>query len=199
MGNVILSFLCSFIEKHSLMNPLKTTILRSFIAMILFVMMISSPLKGQDSLSVIMNIAFEQAQRDNKNIFIKFGASWCGWCIVLDKKIKSDSLLPLFEEHYVIVDLVANEILDEHKHLENPGATDLLLQYMDNDRLGLPFWLIFDKNGNYLTDAYDEKRENISCPVKPHEIEVFIEKLRSTSKLTSRELAIIEREFARGK
>jgi thioredoxin-related protein len=32
--------------------------------------------KGSEQISA----ALEQAQKENKNVILKFGANWCGWC-----------------------------------------------------------------------------------------------------------------------
>ena len=40
----------------------------------------------------------------------------------------------------------------KNKHLENPGALELLSRYGGNDE-GIPYWLIFDKEGKLLADS----------------------------------------------
>ena len=70
----------------------------------------------------------------------------------------------------------------DKKNLENPGADELRTKYHGDDE-GIPFWLIFDKDGNLLADSQiepkgaslDTKGENIACPATEKEVAYFIE------------------------
>jgi hypothetical protein len=90
----------------------------------------------------------------------------------------------------------------EKKKLENPGALELLTKYHGNDD-GIPYWLIFDKNGNILADSQirppganmDIKGKNSGCPASEEEVKYFVMVLKKTSALNAQQLAQIEERF----
>jgi thiol-disulfide isomerase/thioredoxin len=149
----------------------------------------------------IMQEAMQTAAKENKNVFIIFHASWCGWCHKMDTAINDKTCKDFFYKNYVIRHLVVDESRDK-KNLENPGANDLRTKYHGDDE-GIPFWLIFDKDGRLLADsqirpngaAIDTKGENVGCPATENEVAYFIEVLKKTSHVTEAEQAAIRKRF----
>lgn len=149
----------------------------------------------------IMKNAQEQAVKERKNVFVMFTASWCTWCKQMDAKMKDPSIEKLFTNNYVIEKLVVLERKSK-KHLENPGAEELLNNY-GGEKQGIPFYLIFDSKGNLLADSKMVKDKdilkgegsNIGCPGTIYEIDAFIYKLKETSNLTDKELLAIAEKF----
>ncbi|WP_339916595.1 thioredoxin family protein [Yeosuana marina] len=160
---------------------------------IMFIVMFNHNAFSQESSDVIQSKATEQAQKENKHVFIMFHASWCGWCKKMDSKMNDPACKDLFENNYVIEHLVVKES-PANKELENPGAEDLLAQYKGSNS-GIPFWLFFDENGKFLDDSFDLKGNNLGCPVSKEEVSLFIGKLRKTSSLNEDELATISTVF----
>jgi hypothetical protein len=121
----------------------------------------------------------------------------------MDKSMNDTSCEKLFKDNYVIAHLVVKESEDK-KSLENPGAEAMLAKY-HGDKSGIPFWLIFDKNGKLLADSQirpegaglDVAGENVGCPSQPQEIAHFIKVLKATSSLNEQELAVIQTRFSR--
>jgi len=90
---------------------------------------------------------------------------------------------------------------DDKKNLENPGADELRKKY-HGDGQGIPFWLVFDKDGKLLADSKmrdegggSETGENVGCPASEKEVEYFISVLKKTTKLNSAQLEIIRKRF----
>jgi thiol-disulfide isomerase/thioredoxin len=156
---------------------------------------------GQPAASEIMREAMQMAAKENKNVFIIFHASWCGWCHKMDKSIDDESCKDFFYKNYVIRHLVVDESRDK-KDLENPGADALRAKY-HGDNEGIPFWLIFDKGGNLLADSQmrpkgaslDTKGENAACPATEKEVAYFIEVLKKTSQISEAEQAAVQKRF----
>ncbi|MBD0298266.1 MAG: thioredoxin family protein, partial [Flavisolibacter sp.] len=154
----------------------------------------------------VMQEAFERAVQENKNVFVIFHASWCGWCRKMDTAMNDVSVKKFFEDNYVITHLTVLES-DENKELENPGAEEMYYQYGGGDDQGIPYWLVFDKDGKLLADSQirpegaglDEPGQNAGCPAKKEEVAHFIRVLKKTSSLNKDQLAIIQKRFRENK
>ena len=66
------------------------------------------------------------AKGQKKKVFIKFSASWCGWCHKMDDAMNEAEMKPLFEKSFVMRQLTVMENDAALKKTENPGAFDLL-------------------------------------------------------------------------
>lgn len=145
----------------------------------------------------ILSAAYQQARAENKNVMVIFHASWCGWCNKMDSSLNNPLCKKYFTDNYIITHLTVYESKDK-KHLENAGADELLKQYKAFDK-GIPFWLVFDKDGNFLADGFmkndDGTQSLIGCPASEKEVAAFIEVLRKTSSLNEQELAVISGIF----
>ena len=148
----------------------------------------------------VLKEAVTKATAENKNIFIIFHASWCGWCHKMEAAINDQSTKEYFEKNYIIRYLTVYESAGK-ENLENPGAEDLLVKYKGNGQ-GIPYWLVFDNNGNLLADSKIrpdggglEAGENTGCPAAAQEVANFINILKRTSSLKDTDLAVIEKRF----
>jgi len=166
-----------------------------------FFIQISIAQETTQSVDSIMKNAQQQAKTENKNIFVLFTASWCTWCKQMDTKMKDSSINKYFTDNYVIEKLVVLERKSK-KHLENPGAEELLNKY-GGEKQGIPYYLIFDSDGNLLADSKMVKDKeilkgegsNIGCPGTVYEIDAFTYKLKETSNLSDIELIAIAEKF----
>ena len=149
----------------------------------------------------ILNQAKKTAALENKNVFIIWHASWCGWCHRMDTLMMREDLKDYFNNNYVIEHLVVKEAKNL-KHLENPGAEELLAKY-NGDKVGIPFWVILDPNGKLLADSFmrkpgvglDQMGQNTGCPADPPEVEHLIAVLKSTAKIDEAGLKKIGEAF----
>ncbi|HET9824980.1 MAG TPA: thioredoxin family protein [Chitinophagaceae bacterium] len=156
---------------------------------------------GPLSAEQIMHQAFQRAVKEKRNVMVIFHASWCGWCRKMDSSINDKNCRKFFDDNFVIAHLVVNESPDK-KNLENPGVYEFRAKY-HGENLGLPSWLIFDKDGSLLADSQIRPEganiategENIGCPATPKEVAYFINVLKKTSHLDATEEAAIERRF----
>jgi thiol-disulfide isomerase/thioredoxin len=148
----------------------------------------------------ILKEAGSVAAKENKNVFVLFHASWCGWCHKMDTAMNDNSVKKFFTDNYVIRHLVVYESKGK-ENLENPGALDLLKKYKGDEK-GIPYWLIFDKNGKLLADSKLrpdggglETGDNTGCPANEKEVAHFVKVLKETSSLKDDELSVIEKRF----
>lgn len=148
----------------------------------------------------ILKEAYIVAAKEKRNVFVLFHASWCGWCHKMDTAMNDNSVKKFFTDNYVIRHLVVYESKGK-ENLENPGALELLKKYK-GDEQGIPYWLVFDKNGKLLADSKLrpeggglETGDNTGCPASEKEVAHFVKVLKGTSSLKGAELSVIEKRF----
>lgn len=140
----------------------------------------------------ILNIAFKKAAKENKNVFVIFHASWCGWCKRMDKSMEDINTKNYFENNYVTIHLTVQET-PQNKKLETHGA-DLMLTKYKGEKEGLPFFVILNPKGNLLGDSFVDG-SNIGCPAKENEVTAFVALLKKSSNMADEGLKIIAKRF----
>jgi thioredoxin-related protein len=159
----------------------------------LLLLLVAAYAQQPPSADAVLKEASQVAAKENKNVFIIFHASWCGWCHRMDSIMNNQACKKFFDDNYVVRHLVVFES-DSKKKLENPGAVDLLKKY-NADKQGIPFWLIYDPQGNLVADSQSKPGENTGCPATREEVDHFLKVLQKTSPLKKDELAVIEKNF----
>jgi thioredoxin-related protein len=140
----------------------------------------------------ILKAACEKAGKENKNVFVKFRASWCGWCKKMDASMNDVSTKKYFDDNYVTVNLTVQEN-PSNKMLETPGAFSYM-QTLKADAAGLPFFVILDKKGKVLGDSF-VNNQNLGCPAAPDEVVSFISLIKNTSPINTTGLDAISTRF----
>ena len=110
--------------------------------------------------------ALAKAQNENKNVILKFGANWCGWCHLLSDLFKGDpEVSKVLNDNYVLV------LIDVDKgHNE-----DVVKKYGNPTQHGLPVLVVLDKSGKQLhtqdTALLEEGKRH-----SPAKVKAFLEK-----------------------
>lgn len=145
----------------------------------------------------VLKAAFEQASAGQKNVMVIFTASWCGWCRKMDLSLNDSACRKTFDNNYIIIHLTVFENGIKEK-LENKGAEELLRKYSTAET-GIPFWVIYDKDGSLLGDSFMRRpggrKTNIGCPASKAEVAAFVHILKTTSSATDKELEIVSTVF----
>ena len=154
--------------------------------------------KTPASADAILKEAYATASKENKKVFILFHASWCTWCRKMDSSLNDASCKKYFDDNFVIRHMTVYEDAS-NKKLETPGALEFLTKYK-GEKLGLPYWVIFDAKGNLAGEAKmptgpGEDEKSTGCPATPEEIDYFIDVLKKTATLKDDELEIIRKRF----
>jgi thioredoxin-related protein len=154
----------------------------------------SFQLIAQESTDKLLEKAQLKATKEGKAIFIKFEASWCGWCHRMTRNMNAPTTKKIFEDNYVVVPVVVNESKGK-KDLENPGSTALLKKFK-GEKAGLPFWVVLDKKLNVLTDSFDVYGLNLGGVATSKEVRVFIRKLKRTAaNFSKKDATSIKKQF----
>jgi len=163
--------------------------LRKSISILLVFLFTVTLLFGQDTkpqtADSILKASYKEAKASDKNVFLIFHASWCGWCKRLDKAMQSDELKKIFEDNYIITHLDVGERGDKIKELENPGGKEIMAK-LGGEKSGLPFYVFLDANGEKLSDSnVMPENQNIGYPGSAEEIEAFGKLLKASTKKMS--------------
>lgn len=148
---------------------------------------------AQEKADVVLNKALTEAKSKNKNVLLMFHASWCKWCHVMEKNMNLPETKPIFDKKFVAAYVDVQE-MGEKKKLENPGGEALMEKYKGKDA-GLPFWLVLNPKGDVLADSFNDKNENLGCPSTAEEVDVFVAKLKKSSKMNDKELQTVKQTF----
>lgn len=133
-----------------------------------------------EAADVLLKRAQAEAKKHRRAVFVRFTASWCGWCRLMEKTLDEPEVRKIFERHYVVVTL---DVLEQgaKKALENPGG-EAVLEALGGKGGGIPFWAALDASGKKLMDAnLMPGNQNVGCPATPEEIVAFGEFLKKTA------------------
>ncbi|MEY2407905.1 MAG: hypothetical protein QOF48_575 [Verrucomicrobiota bacterium] len=139
--------------------------------------------------------AGKKAASGKKNIYVHFGASWCGWCKKHDAFLEQTAVKSVFEKYFVPVKLVVGEA-EKNKDLENPGSEDWLKKIGGPE--GLPFSAFLDAKGGLIVNskrAGDPQTpgRNIGHPMDAGEIDWFVGMMKKAAPMmTAEDLKVID-------
>lgn len=155
---------------------------------------------GTPGAQTMLKEACAKAEKEKKDVFVIFHASWCTWCHKMDASMNDASCRDFFNKNFITVHFVVDENPDK-KSLETPGADELRTQYHGEGQ-GIPFWLVFDSNGNLISDSKmpntsgaNDIGENTGCPASAAEVDFFISVLKKCTTVSAGDEVKIRERF----
>lgn len=98
--------------------------------------------ENEDALIEIQKL-IQKAKKENKNIILQAGGNWCIWCLRFNNFVRNTpELNQLVEENYLYYHLNFSPKNKNDKAFAKYGE--------DGKKLGYPFFIILDKNGNRI-------------------------------------------------
>ena len=105
----------------------------------------------QPSAQTLLDMAMSRAAIDDRNVMVRFRASWCEWCARLKAALHSFELGRIIADNYVLVSLTVQES-DDKAALETPGA-QTFMDTTGGGQAGLPFYLFMDSEGALIANS----------------------------------------------
>ncbi len=139
-----------------------------------------------------IKVALERAKIEHKQVFINFLSTSCENSQHMEKQIEDDTLKPLFDYDYIMVNIeVPEDKTSEFVTCENPVKS---FGSKECEAVSFPFWYIVSDEG-YLVETSFRNNGNIGYPITKEDVNEFVDVIRNTSQLTEEELGIILASF----
>jgi thiol-disulfide isomerase/thioredoxin len=137
----------------------------------------ATPLKAEEVLSAALAVA----AKEERKVFLHFGAPWCGWCLRLDAWLARPEVAKVFGKDYA-------EVKIDMDRME--GAKEVFGRYNASNKGGIPWFLILDAKGKSLITSDGPDGKNIGFPAEDQEIAHFAKMLEATKqRITEQERA----------
>jgi thioredoxin-related protein len=126
--------------------------------------------------------ALALAGKENKRVFLHFGAPWCGWCHRLEDFLAGPEIARIMAQDYILVKI----------DLDRMAGAEAIDKRIRNKGRGIPWYAILDAEGKVLITS-DGPKGNIGHPLRPAEIAHFIRMIKETARnITSGQITTIE-------
>ena len=114
--------------------------------------------------------ALSQAGKQDKKVFLSFGAPWCGWCRRLEKFLARKEIAQVMGKDFVSLKIDVDRMT---------GADEIVKRFNPSEGGGLPWIVLVDAKGGSLITSFGPKG-NVGYPVEPFEIAHFVDMLKKT-------------------
>lgn len=158
---------------------------------------LQAPAVAPKDADVLIKDALADAKKSGRVVFVRFTATWCGWCRLMEKTLDEPAVRERFDKQFVVVTL---DVLEQgpKKPFENPNG-EKWLNSLGGAGGGIPFFATLDAKGKKLIDSNllpTGQNKNLGCPATDEEIKLFGDYLdKSGKKLTADDKAFILGRF----
>jgi uncharacterized protein YyaL (SSP411 family) len=129
--------------------------------------------------------ALQQAASQNKRVFLRFGAPWCGWCHKLDGVLYQPAVTAAIESEFVMIKIDTQRM---------NGAAEVQKQYQSSG--GIPWYAILTPDGKIVSTSDLTPGDNIGFPTEPAEIDHVMQMLSDDrQRMTDAQAAAIRSAF----
>jgi thioredoxin-related protein len=139
--------------------------------------------------SDVLAAALATAKKENKRVFLHFGAPWCIWCHRLEDWMARPEIASLLGKDFVDVK-IDNDRMDGGKDLYE--AEQLVAKVKSN---GIPWFVFLDTDGKVLANANNAKG-TIGFPSEPEEVAHFVTMVDAVKQnLTAADVAMLKKSL----
>ena len=156
-----------------------------------------APAVAPKDADLLIKDALGDAKKSGRVVFVRFTATWCGWCRLMEKTLDEPAVRERFDKQFVVVTL---DVLEQgpKKPFENPNG-EKWLNSLGGAGGGIPFFATLDSKGKKLIDSNlmpTGQNKNLGCPATDEEIKLFGDYLdKSGKKLSADDKAFILGRF----
>jgi len=105
----------------------------------------------------VLNGAIARAKAENKKVFVRVGAPWCGWCRRMDAYITEPAIAANLEKDFVVTKIDAERM---------PGAEAVIAGIRKEDG-GIPWFAFLNSDGEILVTSDAPDTGNVGFPQEP--------------------------------
>jgi uncharacterized protein YyaL (SSP411 family) len=176
-GNVVVNQETASLEKDDMENPShdREAVLK------FLTKYEAEPLDAAAQLSA----AIEQAAKENKLVFLHFGAPWCGWCHRLEAWLEKPDVQALLSPVFVDVKIDQDRMT---------GGKELLKKYCEKPG-GIPWSVFIDPTTKDAIVTSDGPKGNVGFPFEDFEIAHFGEMLAQCERFSDEQIAAIKQSL----
>jgi thiol-disulfide isomerase/thioredoxin len=143
----------------------------------------AAPLKADE----VLTAALAEAAKSERNVFLHFGAPWCGWCRRLDAWVARPEVAAVLGKDFVEVKIDLDRM---------DGAKEVFARYNAADRGGIPWFAMLDAKGKAVVTS-DGPKGNIGFPAEEQEIAHFVKMLETSKRrITDQEVKELRNSLA---
>lgn len=167
--------------------------MKAILSAVFLLCLASRSFAATPSADAVMADAGKQASAEKKVIYLRFSASWCGWCKKHDAFLAQPEVKTAFEKYFVPVKLIVSEN-EANKVLENAGAEAWLKKVGGPE--GLPYSAFCKADGAVIVNskrAGAQGISNIGHPIQSEEIDWFVTMMKKAAPaMAAADLKMIE-------
>ena len=133
----------------------------------------ATPLSAESVLAT----GIAEAKKHDKQVFLHFGAPWCGWCHRLEDWMALESVAPVLGKNFIDVKIDTDRMI---------GGQDALTEYTGGKPSGIPFFAILDGDGKVVVNSFAmPDGGNVGCPWTDEEKAIFARLLKEHTKIAA--------------
>lgn len=110
------------------------------------------------------------AAASNRQIFLHFGAPWCGWCHKLEDWMATPEVAPILAREFVDLKIDNDRMKD---------ASSIYDEYCKK-KGGIPWFVFLTAEGKVVATSDRDGTDNVGFPAQPEEIAWFVEMLKKS-------------------
>jgi len=126
--------------------------------------------------------ALAAAKAEGKQLFLTFGAPWCGWCHRLEGFLARPDVAPTFARTFRVLKIDVERTLGGQELCDAHGGKGS----------GIPWFVALDADGKTLASSGDSGA-NLGCPWQPEELTAFGAFLRKAGASAADSAHLLER------
>ncbi len=131
--------------------------------------------------NAVFDAALAEAKKSGKQVFVHFGAPWCGWCHRLEDWMAKPEIAKILEKEFVDCKIDVDR---------TKNSAEIQKRFGKNEKGGIPWFCFVAADGTKTADS-DGAKGNVGFPAAPEEIEHFKGMLTKTTKLTKEEVEVV--------